>query len=261
MIASIPVFVGIDVACAKRKRLPICFTTFNRNRLEPLEVPRELTARFPVGRGNDQITQDNPFRSEAETVADVLDDIAAKRAWRIVRVAIDAPAFKPTTGSRTSELSLRRRGLSSFLTPDMDEWNRIRQVCQEHLLAGRPLNRLPHANKIWMLFGFEIFKALRAKGTSDVIEVYPYAIVRALLDKCLHKATPEGYRCQLKAVAAATNWNWNNLEFTLKRSVPGNRHDRLDAFMAAWVASLPRKSRRAYGNEKDPNDAIWVPRN
>ena len=91
MIASIPVFVGIDVACAKRKRLPICFTTFNRNRLEPLEVPRELTARFPVGRGNDQITQDNPFRSEAETVADVLDDIAAKRAWRIVRVAIDAP--------------------------------------------------------------------------------------------------------------------------------------------------------------------------
>lgn len=205
------VFVGIDVACAKRKRLPICFTTFSGHRLEPLEVPRELTARLPVGRGNDQITQDNPFRSEAKTIADVLNDIAEKQAWRIVRVSIDAPAAAPLTNSRRSELSLRRCGLSSFLTPDTDGWNRIRQVCQEHLQAGKPLNRFPHANKIWMLFGFEIFKALRAKGSSDVIEVYPYAIVRALLDECPHKATPEGYRRQLDAVATATGWNRNSL--------------------------------------------------
>jgi predicted nuclease with RNAse H fold len=223
MAAPIPVFVGINVACAKRKRLPICFTTFNGNRLEPLEVPPELTARLPVGRGNDQITQDNPFKTEAEIVADVLDDIAVKLAWRIVRVAIDAPAFKPMTGSRRSKLSLRRCGLSSFLTPDTDGWNRIRQMCQEHLQAGKPLNRVPHANKIWMLFGFEIFKALRAKGTSDVIEVYPYATVRALLDECPHKATPGGYRRQLDAVATATGWNGNSLESRLGRAVPGHQ--------------------------------------
>jgi predicted nuclease with RNAse H fold len=261
MIASIPVFVGIDVACAKRKRLPICFTAFDGNRLKPLEVPHELTARLPVGRGNDQITTEDPFKSEAEAVANVLDNIAAKLAWRIVRVAIDAPAFKPMAGSRRSELSLRRCGLSSFLTPDTAGWETIRQVCQEHLQAGRPLNRLPHANKIWMLFGFEIFKALRAKGTSDVIEVYPYAIVRALLDECPHKSTPEGYRCQLEAIATETGWNCNHFESKLVRAVPGTRHDRLDAFMTAWVASLPRKSRRTYGNEKNSNDAILVPRN
>jgi hypothetical protein len=44
----------------------------------------------------------------------------------------------------------------------------------------------------------------------------------------------------------------------LKRS--GTNHDRLDAFMAAWVASLPKRRRRAIGNEDDPDDAIWVPR-
>ena len=39
---------------------------------------------------------------------------------------------------------------------------------------------MPHANKIWMLYGFAIFKAVRA-NRHEVIEVYPYAIVRALL--------------------------------------------------------------------------------
>jgi hypothetical protein len=51
-----------------------------------------------------------------------------------------------------------------------------------------------------------------------------------------------------------------DLEIELKRVVAGSRHDRLDAFMAASVASLPREAVRAYGNENDPNDSIWVPR-
>ena len=54
-VSPTPVLVGVDVACAKRKRLPICFTAVAGGRLEPLEVPDELAKRFPVGRGNNQI--------------------------------------------------------------------------------------------------------------------------------------------------------------------------------------------------------------
>jgi predicted nuclease with RNAse H fold len=128
-----------------------------------------------------------------------------------------------------------------------------------HLRDG-PLNRIPHANKIWMLYGFEIFKALRKTGGYEVIEVYPYAIVKTLLTDPPSKKTPDGYRCQLESVAAATNWTPIDLERALKRSVPGTNRDRLDAFMAASVASLPKRRRRAIGNEDDPDDAIWVPR-
>ena len=40
-----------------------------------------------------------------------------------------------------------------------------------------------------MLFGFELFASLKSDLKSDVIEVYPFAIVRALLPACEHKST------------------------------------------------------------------------
>jgi len=110
-----------------------------------------------------------------------------------------------------------------------------------------------------MLYGFELFKALRAMSACEVIEVYPYAIVKALVGDCPHKSTPEGYRRQLEVIAVTTKWTAPELELVLKCSVPGSKHDKLDAFMAAWVASLSADRRRAYGNKNDPDDAIWVP--
>jgi hypothetical protein len=92
---------------------------------------------------------------------------------------------------------------------------------------------MPHANKIWMLYGFELFEALRAIG-HEVIEVYPYAIARALLPECPHKRTAEGNRRQLESVAAATNWMPLDLE-------------------RALVADMSKHERRAHGNENDPN--------
>jgi predicted nuclease with RNAse H fold len=261
MMPSTPVFVGIDVACAKRKRLPICFAAYEGSRLEPLLIPLELAEKFPVGRGNVEIAQDAPFRREAAALTDALNHVCMAQGWSIMRIAIDAPAAPPATGIRASEQALRDSGLSSFQTPNVEGWNRLRQDCRKHLRVEGPLNRLPHANKIWMLYGFEIFKALRAGCTGEVIEVYPYAIVHALLRECPHKSTPEGYRRQVETLANETGWNWNDLEYALGRAVPGTKHDKLDAFMAAWIASLAPQSRRAYGNEKNPDDAIWVPRN
>jgi Protein of unknown function (DUF429) len=125
--------------------------------------------------------------------------------------------------------------------------------------GGKAAN-LPNANKIWMLFGFELFAALRSGLKAEVIEVYPAAIVRfALLPACEHKSTEKGYQSQLDAVAARTGWEPQNLEAKLKETVYGSRHDRLDAFMAAWVASLPPERRRAFGDGRQLDDSIWVP--
>jgi hypothetical protein len=110
-----------------------------------------------------------------------------------------------------------------------------------------------------MLYGFELFARLRGDLRVEVIEVYPFAIVRALLPACEHKTTEKGYRDQLIAVAARAGWEPQKLEDRLKETVSGSRHDRLDAFMAAWVASLPPDGRRAFGNAQQRDDAIWVP--
>ena len=112
---------------------------------------------------------------------------------------------------------------------------------------------------IWMLFGFRLFQYLRAGFSAEVIEVYPFAIVRALLPACEHKSTEKGYQDQLRAVASRTGWAAQDLEARLKETLPGSRHDRLDAFMAAWVASIPQDRRRAFGHAERPDDAIWVP--
>src|SRR5271166_5456410 len=157
-----PVFVGIDVACARNKRLPICIASFNGHRLEPLELPAELARTFPVGPGNIDILKDDPFRNLAAALAGALHRGAKEHFWNIMRVAIDAPAAAPATGERIAEKALRECGMASFQTPDEKGWCHLFQTCRKHLRAGGMLSRMPHANKIWMLYGFEIFKALRA---------------------------------------------------------------------------------------------------
>jgi hypothetical protein len=110
-----------------------------------------------------------------------------------------------------------------------------------------------------MLFGFQLFARLRRGLKAEVIEVYPFAIIRALLQSCEHKSTERGYRAQLAAVAASTGWDPEILEERLRVAVAGRRHDRLDAFMAAWVASLSPERRHVLGDAQRSDDAIWVP--
>jgi hypothetical protein len=57
-----PVFVGIDVACAKRKRLPVCFAVLEGGRPEPIAIRVELSNQMPSGLGNIEVSNDNPRR-------------------------------------------------------------------------------------------------------------------------------------------------------------------------------------------------------
>jgi predicted nuclease with RNAse H fold len=222
-------------------------------------IPKHLAESIPRGVGNREITADAPFQETAFGVVNAIDRIAIDMGWQIKRIALDAPAAAPEAGARTSENELGRLGLSSFRTPPVPAWAGIREKCTKHLRDGGNAAKLPYANKIWMLFGFELFTCLKRAFEAEVIEVYPFAIVRALLPACEHKSTEEGYRDQLIAVSARAGWKPQKLEAKLKATVPGSRHDRLDAFMAAWVASLPQGRRRVFGNAQQPDDAIWVP--
>ena len=253
------VYIGIDVACGAGKRLPLCFVSAGRQ-VMPLTIPPHLAAAIPRGAGNIEIATAVPFRQAACDVVAAVGRIVHEMGWRVERTAIDAPAAAAAIGSRASENALGRAGLACFRTPAVSEWAGIRARCAEHLRAGRSAATLPNANKIWMLFGFELFAALRSCLQAEAIEVYPFAVVRALLPRCQHKSTEQGYQDQLCAVAARTGWEPLVLEARLKATVPGSRHDRLDAFMAAWVASLPADRRRAFGDARRPDDAIWVPR-
>jgi len=222
-------------------------------------IPKDLAALIPRGVGNKEITAATPFRAAAGGVVSALNRIATEMRWQIERIAVDAPAAPPAIGSRASENELGRLGLSSFRTPATPAWAGIRKKCANHLGLGGSTANLPYANKIWMLYGFELFACLKRSLRTEVIEVYPFAIVRALLPACEHKSTEKGYRDQLAAVSARTGWKPHGLEARLKATVPGSRHDRLDAFMAAWVASLPPAKRSAIGNAQQPDDRIWVP--
>lgn len=252
------VYVGIDVACAVGKRLPICVASAD-HALMPLTIPKDLAGLVPRGKGNKEIAEAAPFQQAAREVGSAIVRIETDLGWHIERIAIDAPAAPPATGSRASEAELGRSGLSSFRTPTASAWAGLCRQCADHLDLGGGAATLPHANKIWMLFGFELFACLRSHLKAEVIEVYPFAIVRELLPTCEHKSTEKGYQDQLAAVAVRTGWEPQELEKKLKATVPGSRHDRLDAFMAAWVASLPPERRRAFGDPQQPDDAIWVP--
>jgi predicted nuclease with RNAse H fold len=257
-VPSSSVYVGIDVACAVGKRLPICVVSTSCP-LMPLMIPKHLAGLIPRGVGNKEITAAAPFQEVARGVVSAINHIAGEMGWHVERIAVDAPTAPPATGSRASENELGRRGLSSFRTPPESAWEGIREKCANHLRVGKSLATLPNANRIWMLFGFKLFAFLKSGLSAEVIEVYPFAIVHALLPTCEHKSTERGYRDQLNVVAARTGWEPQSLEARLKVTVPGSRHDRLDAFMAAWVASLPPEGRGVFGDAQRPDDAIWVP--
>lgn len=250
------VFVGIDVACARSKPLPICVVKREGEKVIPVEFREE----FPCGPGNKEITEPCPFRALARLVTMKFVEFCEGKRWHVKRVAIDAPASAPSAGQRRScEENMSKLRLSSFQTPDVGRWEEIKEVCRQHLKQGGSLSKLPYSNKIWMLYGFELFSALRSTNLFQVIEVYPYAIVSELLPGCAHKSTKDGYNNQLSEIALRTGWSADLLEEQLRRTTFGGKHDRLDAFMAAWVASLQLGKLRAYGNSKNADDSIWIP--
>lgn len=251
-------FAGIDVAFAKHKALPVCVCVRRAGRLEPLPLRQQGMPQPPRGRGNAIALEETAVLAFADATAAYLREIERHFDVRITRIAIDAPSDPKVAGTkrRLAEIALDRRRIRCIATPDQGQFERIRAKATAHLSAGGAVARLPHANQLWMLVGFALFSRLR--GEWECLEVFPQATVALLGVSGIHKSRYEGLKAQLIAAAKCTGWPDPPSVRALSTIGYGSRHDRLDAYLAAWVASLDESQRVALGTP--PTDVIWAPK-
>jgi len=252
-----PAFAGIDVAFAKGKRLPIVVARRCGAVLAPLPL-RNWHERPPKGQGNVGALERTVLEEFASSAAKYLQTIESKCRVKIARIAIDAPSMPRADGvpRRAAEVELDSRRISCITTPDTAEFDRIVHRARDHLASGGAESRLPAANQLWMLAGFELFRRLRLQW--ECLEVFPQAIVVALGASQVHKSQAAGRASQLMALARETGWPRNPRPEHLKSIAFGSSSDKLDAYLAAWVASLHDDAREPLG--VPPADAIWIPR-
>jgi hypothetical protein len=251
-------FVGIDVAFAKRKVLPIVVCVRNEAVLQPLPLYGQEGIMPPRGQGNVKSLDLKTVADFADFTARYLHAVEDRFRVTIRRIAIDSPSTPKVTGTprREAEKALDTRGISCITTPDEQQFETIRAKAMAHLAGGGQESRLPHANQLWMLVGFDLFRRLRQEW--ECLEVFPQAIAVSLGSATIHKSQHDGFLDQLLSVACFTGWPRTPSEVALKEIGYGKLHDRLDSYLAAWVASLESDHREALGNP--PDDAIWIPR-
>lgn len=252
------VFVGIDVAFAKKKRLPVSVCRVVDGCLKPLPLGTEFD-KPPAGFGNKAALDPACRDSFALSVVAWLKKLEAVEGLRIVRVAIDAPSgyCSERLKWRLCERALDGAGISCFATPTKRQFDEKVAASSAHLAAGGAESRMPNANQLWMLVGFSLFERLKADGRV-CIETYPQAIVREMECVGLHKSTEAGFKGQLEAAAEVTGHpSADCLGRALATMGFGSRHDKLDAFLSSWIASLPAEHEKVFGSM--PEDAIVVP--
>lgn len=251
-------YAGIDVACAKRKRLPVCVVVREGSAVIPLQLRGFGQPEPPRGAGNISTLEPEWLEAFASATANYLKEIERVFDVRIRRVAIDAPSDPKPDGvaRRRAELALDAAGISCFATPSASEFLEIRTRVASHLSNGGKQSRMPHANQLWMLVGFALFAKLRHDW--ECLEIYPQAIAKVIGASDLHKTRAGGIEAQVNAMARHTQWPPASERKHLLPIAFGHHHDNLDSYLAAWVASLPPDQRLPFG--APPNDVIWVPR-
>lgn len=261
MVAQDPreAYAGIDVGIAKHKRLPVVVVVRRAGRLEPLALRGRGVPKPPRGCGNAGIIeQKNRTRLVSESVT-YLRAVEKHFDVRIARIAIDAPSAprRNALTLRDAEAALDRKGIKYIQTPDRAAFKSMPERVRRHLAGGGSHSTLPCANQLWMLFGFALFDALSRAGWR-CLEVYPQATVRILGSGQQHKSTLGAVVAQMTAAVNHTGWPENPGTSALGSVAYGSLHDRFDAYLAAWVASLTDDERDPIGTP--PDDVIWVPR-
>jgi hypothetical protein len=102
-------FAGIDVAFAKKKRLPVAVCTIRGTSVEPLPL-RTALVKPPVGSGNARILEHKVVEDFADETAIYLSNIQTEFGVKIRRIGIDAPRTPKTDGTarRLCEIGLDR---------------------------------------------------------------------------------------------------------------------------------------------------------
>lgn len=250
-------FVGIDLAFAKRKRLPVALCVWESGVLQPRYAALAGTPEPPRGAGNVAALDPECVADFAEDVVTYLRRLEEHFALAIRRVAIDAPSAprEEHVARRRAETALDAKGISCIPTPSAAQFGAIRERVLRHLQSGGDESHLPHANQLWMLAGFALFERLRREW--ECLEVFPQATAAVLGANLIHKSKPGGVAAQLQAAARHTGWPQAPAEEALIGVAFGHPHDCLDAYLSAWVAALTIDKRESLG--APPNDVIWVP--
>jgi hypothetical protein len=251
------VYVGVDVAFAKGKRLPIVICRWQKDRLIPFPL-RGFDILPPVGWGNVATIDQVSVNEFAQQAREYIEKVCQRLNVIPARIGIDAPASptKPGHKRRLSEQALDKAGISCFATPTLEGFQKIHEKVRKHLSDGKPVNRLPHANQLWMWVGFALFEEL--SGIAECIEVFPQATIKALGVADQHKSKAGAVKRQLARASQMTGWpGSSSSEPKLSEIAFAPPHDCLDAYLSAWVAALDEADRAAYGSP--PDDAIWIP--
>lgn len=253
------VFIGIDVACAKGKYLPLVICTLENGRLLPFPLA-SYPIKPPRGLGNARTLDDRVNQAFAENVASYIETVCDAFHLSPIRICIDSPLLPRDNhlNRRFAEQALDKAGISCYTTPSAGEFIVIKAKGIAHLEAGKPIQNLPHAHQIFMLLGFALNE--RLSKIAECIEVYPHATVKQLGVADIHKSKGNQAELQLSAMSHYTGWPKTDDDWSQADSMClGPMHDRVDAYSAAWVASLPEQERICFG-DPDKGDAIWIPK-
>jgi hypothetical protein len=240
-------FVGIDLAFAKSKRLPVAFCVWDAGRLIPLPIACPQAPVSPRGMGNAATLDPSKVAAFAESTATYLRHLETYTGLPIKRVAIDAPSRPKRNDAtrRKAEEALDDLGISCFTTPSEREFGEIVDRARRHLESAGTVNRLPHANQLWMLVGFALFERLSLEW--ECLEVFPQATSFTLGAAAVHKSKTGGMEAQLGAAAGRTGWPEAVERNAFRGRVYGPPHDGLDAYLADWVAALDPDRREGIG--------------
>lgn len=251
-------YIGIDVSCAKTKRCPISICVKENGRLIPLLLAQKEN-QPPFGFGNAATLVEENNIAYATAIKNYIVDVCKKHALTPESIAIDAPLVPKQNGlkRRIAERVLDGRKISCYATPSQREFESIIERGKAHLKAGGEVSRLPHSMQIFMLAGFAIYHAL--KNVAECIEVFPHATAKIMGTTSKHKTKENQAYVQLHAMSKYTGWPSSEDEWgTVKDICSGDLHDKVDAYGAAWIASLDVEQRLVLG-ESSLNDAIILP--
>lgn len=199
------VFIGIDVACAKDKYLPLVISTRQNGQLLPFPLAN-YPIKPPRGLGNALTLHEKVNKAFANDVASYIETICVTFQLNPVRIGIDSPLTPRDNrlNRRFAEQALDKAGISCYTTPSTDDFETIKAKGIAHLKADKPIQNLPHAHQIFMLLGYALNE--RLSNIAECIEVYPHATVNQLGVADIHKSKRNQAELQLSAMSQYTGW-------------------------------------------------------
>src|SRR5690606_25302001 len=213
----------------------------------------------PYGHGNKLVVEHEYNLNYARQIRQYISDVCHFYGVKPERIAIDSPLRlrSEEIDYRVAEREVNQAGIRCYKTPSKPEFDEIINKVRRHLALGGEVARVPHAMQLWMLAGFEISREL-AK-IAPVLEVFPQANIRRLIPNTKHKTRKGVPKLQLEAIARYTGWPATPRDWKiLKRISAGSMHDQVDAYSAAWVASLNEAELEVFG-DVESQDVVWVP--